>query len=57
MDTMKEAEFDYEAYTRDNPPDLSKFCLAPEVRRERREVFKARLINHVNMEIKHGCVK
>ena len=54
MDTMKEVEFDYEAHTRDNPPDLSKFRPAPEVRRERREAFKARLLNHANMEIKHA---
>ena len=54
MDTMEEVEFDYEAHMRDNPPDLSKFRPAPEVRRERREAFKARLINHINMEIKHA---
>lgn len=54
MDTTEEVEFDYEAHTRDNPPDLSKFRRAPEVRRERREAFKARLINHINMEIKHA---
>ncbi|MCE2402962.1 hypothetical protein J4G08_19025 [Candidatus Poribacteria bacterium] len=54
MDTIEEVEFDYEAHTRDNPPDLSKFRPAPEVRRERREAFRARLINHVNMEIKHA---
>ena len=54
MGTTEEVEFDYEAYTRDNPPDLSKFRPAPEVRRERREAFRAKLINHVNMEIKHA---
>ncbi len=54
MGTMEEVEFDYEAHTRDNPPDLSKFRPAPEVRQERREAFKARLINHINMEIKHA---
>ena len=54
MDTMEEVEFDYEAYTRDNPPDISKFRPASEVRKERREAFKARLINHINMEIKHA---
>ena len=54
MDTTEEVEFDYEAHTRDNPPDLSKFRPAPEVRRERREAFRAKLINHVNMEIKHA---
>jgi len=51
---MEEVEFDYEAYTRDNPLDLSKFRPASEVRQERREAFRARLINHVNMEIKHA---
>ncbi|MDE0088161.1 MAG: toll/interleukin-1 receptor domain-containing protein, partial [Candidatus Poribacteria bacterium] len=54
MDTMEEVEFDYETYTRENPPDLSKARRGPEVRRERREAFRARLINHVNMEIKHA---
>ena len=54
MDTIEETEFDYEAHTRDNPPDLSKFRPAPEVRRERREAFRSKLINHVNMEIKHA---
>ena len=47
-------EFDYESYTRENPPDLSKARPALEVRRERREAFRARLINHVNMELKHA---
>ncbi len=54
MDTIEEVEFDYEAHTRDNPPDLSKFRPAPEVRRERREAFRAKLINHINMEMKHA---
>ena len=54
MDTTEEVEFDYEAYTRDNPPDLSKFRPAPEARKRRREAFRARLINHVNMELKHA---
>ena len=54
MDTTEEVEFDYEAYTRDNPPDLSKLHPAPEARKRRREAFRARLINHVNMELKHA---
>ena len=54
MDTIEEVEFDYEAYTRENPPDLSKARPGIEVRRERREAFKARLINHVNMEVKQA---
>ena len=54
MDTTEEVEFDYEAYTRDNPPDLSKFRSSREVRQKRSEAFRARLINHVNMELKHA---
>ncbi len=54
MDTIEEVEFDYEAYTRDNPPDSSKFRPHREVRQERREAFRARLINQVNMELKHA---
>ena len=54
MDTMEEVEFDYEAYTRENPPDLSKIQRGFEARQKRRETFRARLINHVNMELKHA---
>lgn len=54
MDTIEEVEFDYEAHTRDNPPDLSKFRPAPEVRQERREAFRAKLINHTNIEMKRA---
>ena len=54
MNTTKEVEFDYEAYTRDNAPEPSQIRRGPEAHKRRREVFKARLINHVNMEIKHA---
>ena len=54
MHTTKEVEFDYEAYTRDNAPDPSQIRRGPEVHKRRRESFRARLINHVNMEIKHA---
>ena len=54
MNTTKEVEFDYEAYTRDNAPDPSQIRRGPEAHKRRREVFRARLINHVNMEIKHA---
>ena len=52
--TTKEVEFDYEAYTRDNAPDPSQIRRGSEVHKRRRESFRARLINHVNMEIKHA---
>lgn len=54
MNTIKETEFDYEAYTRENAPDPSQIRRGPELHKRRREVFQARLINHVNMEIKHA---
>lgn len=54
MNTTPEAEFDYETYTRKNPPDLSQMQRGPEALRKRREAFRARLINHVNMELKHA---
>ena len=54
MNTTEKVEFDYQAYTREHGPDSSKIRPALEVRQERREAFRARLINHVNMEIKHA---
>ncbi len=54
MDTTKESEFDYETYTRDNAPDASQIRRGPEVHKRRRAAFNERLINHVNMEIKHA---
>ena len=54
MHTTKEVEFDYEAYTRDNAPVPSQIRRGSEAHKRRRESFRARLINHVNMEIKHA---
>ena len=51
---LKEVEFDYESYTRDNAPDPSLVRHGSEAHKRRREAFKARLINHVNTEIKHA---
>lgn len=34
--------------------NLSKLRAAPEARKRHREAFRARLINHVNMELKHA---
>ena len=52
MNTIKEIEFDYESYTRDNAPDPSQIRHGSEAHKRRREAFKARLINHVNTETK-----
>ena len=54
MNTTEEVEFDYETYTRENAPDPSQIQRGPEAIKKRREAFKARLINHVNMEIKRA---
>ena len=54
MNTTKEVEFDYETYTRENAPDPSQIRSGPEVHKRRREAFKARLINHANMEKKRA---
>lgn len=54
MNTREEVEFDYQAHTREHGPDPSKIRSAREVLQQRREAFKARLINHVNMEVKHA---
>ncbi len=54
MNTTKKAEFDYEAYTRENAPDVSQIRRGPEAHKRRREAFRARLINQINMEIKHA---
>ena len=54
MNTTAEVEFDYETYTREYQPDPSKIRRGFEARQKRRETFRARLINHVNMEIKHA---
>ena len=40
MNTTKKAEFDYEAYTRENAPDASQ--MGPEAHKRRREAFRAR---------------
>lgn len=54
MNTTAEVEFDYEAYTREYQPDPSKIRRGFKARQERRKAFRARLINHVNMELKHA---
>ena len=54
MNTTKETEFDYEAHTRENAPDPAQIRRGPEAHKKRREDFKARLIDHTDMEVKHA---
>lgn len=52
MNTIKENDFDYESYTRDNAPDALQIRQGSEAHKRRREAFKKRLINHANRELK-----
>lgn len=54
MNTIKEVEFDYQEYTRKHGPDPSRILPGPKEIKRRRETLKARIINTVNMEIKHA---
>ena len=54
MNTTKEVEFDYEAYMKEYKPAPSEIQRGPEVIKRRRDAFKARLINHINMEVKRA---
>ena len=54
MNTTEEVEFDYQAYTREHGPEVSKIRPAQEVLQQRRESFRARLVNQTNMEIKQA---
>lgn len=44
MSTTTEKEIDYQAYLRDNPPDLSSVIRGPEAREKRREAAMERML-------------
>ena len=54
MNTTKEVEFDYEAYMKEYKPKPSEIQRGPEAIKRHRDAFKARLINHINMEVKRA---
>jgi uncharacterized protein (DUF4415 family) len=43
MNTIKDKEFDYQAYMRNNPPDPAKIHRGSQMRERRREMAKARI--------------
>ena len=44
MSTTTEKEIDYQAYLRENPPDLSNVICGPEAREKRREVAMGQML-------------
>ena len=44
MSTTTEKEIDYQAYLRENPPDLSNAIYGPEAREKRREAAMGRML-------------
>ncbi len=51
MNTTTDHEFDYQAYMKDNPPDLTKIHRGPDARQKRREIAKTRITIRVDAEI------
>lgn len=51
MSIIKEEEFDYQAYTRDNPPDLSKIRRGTEYRRQRFEAARMKRTIRIDEDI------
>ena len=54
MSTTKEREIDYQAYLRENPPDLSNIIRGPEARERRREAAMARVLREKRAECNTG---
>ena len=51
MSTTKDKEFDYQTYTRQNPPDAEKIQWGPEARRQRREMAKSKITIRIDPDI------
>lgn len=54
MNTIKEAEFDYESYAQENVPDSNQIQPAAKVLKSRQDALNSQLIDLVNLEIKHA---
>ena len=50
MSTTTEKEIDYQAYLRENPPDLSNVIRGPEAREKRREAAMGRMLREKQHE-------
>ena len=54
MSTTTEKEIDYQAYLRENPPDLSNVIRGPEAREKRREAAIKRILQERQSEDHDG---
>lgn len=51
MSTTKDKEFDYQAYMRENPPDLARIHRGSHERQERRETGKTKITIRIDQEV------
>ena len=51
MSTIKDEDFDYQTYMRENPPDLTKIQRGPEARRQRFEAATKKLSVRIEKDI------
>ena len=51
MSTTKDKEFDYQTYTRQNPPDAEQIQRGAEARRQRREMAKSKITVRIDPDI------
>lgn len=51
MNTIKAEEFDYQAYTRDNPPDKTKIRRGTDARKQRFEAAKTRTTVRIDEDV------
>jgi uncharacterized protein (DUF4415 family) len=51
MSTTKDKEFDYQTYTRQNPPDAEKIHWGSKARQQRREMVKNKITIRIDPDI------
>jgi uncharacterized protein (DUF4415 family) len=51
MSTTKDTEFDYQTYTRQNPPDPGQMQRGPEARQQRRDMAKSKITIRIDPDI------
>ena len=51
MSMTKDKEFDYQAYTRQNPPDAEQIQRGPEACRQRREMAKSKITIRIDPDV------
>lgn len=51
MPMTRDKEFDYQAYTRQNPPDSAQIHRGPDARQQRREMAKSKITMRIDPDI------